>query len=195
MTYKLKRGYFLEVNGTAVTRQPLPLSTTSFAEGYPTGILFSALANKPGVGGVLGASQVAARLPEHAPYQRAVLPRPAPRLHLSQYPACLCPTPFAEPRPQHRHHRLDMFEASGLPYPHRLRVLGRRPVVGIGAIDLPDTKHPTEAPNHILVRDMEAHDSASGSVLPGVDRPLALIEPCGPSQVFTVHDEHVITGG
>ena len=40
MSYKLKRGYFSEVNGTAVTRKPLPLSTTSFAEGYPTGILF-----------------------------------------------------------------------------------------------------------------------------------------------------------
>ena len=40
MTYRLKRGYFSEVNGTAVTRKPLPLSTTSFAEGYPTGILF-----------------------------------------------------------------------------------------------------------------------------------------------------------
>lgn len=40
MTYKLKRGYFLEVNGSPVTKSPLGLSETSFVEGYPTGILF-----------------------------------------------------------------------------------------------------------------------------------------------------------
>jgi len=40
VSYKLKRGYFSDVNGAAVTRQPLPLSLTTWKEGFPTGILF-----------------------------------------------------------------------------------------------------------------------------------------------------------
>lgn len=40
MTYRLKRGWFAEVNGSPVTKSPLSLPTTSFVEGHPTGILW-----------------------------------------------------------------------------------------------------------------------------------------------------------
>lgn len=40
MSYEFKRGYFASVNGKPVTRKPLSISQTSWAKGYPIGVLW-----------------------------------------------------------------------------------------------------------------------------------------------------------